>query len=374
MGRGLIPDRRPKLPLVRRPSGSAPYSVLSQVSPGYSDVRGRLPTCYSPVRRSSTPEGAFPLDLHVLSTPPAFVLSQDQTLREQLAKSPPRHKGGLPAGLNWSRKSSMLFSKVDPPTVPAEPGRRVVDEVSVRPEGRPDRTSTSPSRGQSYARGWPLAVEFSKTTRAERRDLKDYHRHAQWANRCSHRRSHPRGGRRTEQYALLVTDRSNDNRRPGGMQAELSRRDDQAVRAPAARAGRAAGRPGSPRRTGWRRCRRSGRSLALEAPPAASRWASELLLASSVPDQQGGVRGRSWPSSSTVGRDDSASSRRSGSSRDSSPPPEQRLGQLDRAPVLVLAVHEHGHLAGQRALRLAPLRVLGQRAPPAPRSAPARGT
>ena len=27
------------------------------------------------------PEGALPFDLHVLSTPPAFVLSQDQTLR-----------------------------------------------------------------------------------------------------------------------------------------------------------------------------------------------------------------------------------------------------------------------------------------------------
>jgi hypothetical protein len=27
------------------------------------------------------PEGALPLDLHVLSTPPAFVLSQDQTLQ-----------------------------------------------------------------------------------------------------------------------------------------------------------------------------------------------------------------------------------------------------------------------------------------------------
>ena len=36
------------------------------------------------MRRSSTPEGAFPLDLHVLGTPPAFVLSQDQTLRFEL--------------------------------------------------------------------------------------------------------------------------------------------------------------------------------------------------------------------------------------------------------------------------------------------------
>jgi hypothetical protein len=44
-------------------------------------VQGRSPTCYSPVRHSSTPEGAFPFDLHVLSTPPAFVLSQNQTLQ-----------------------------------------------------------------------------------------------------------------------------------------------------------------------------------------------------------------------------------------------------------------------------------------------------
>ena len=31
---------------------------------------------------SPVPKGKFSLDLHVLSAPPAFVLSQDQTLRE----------------------------------------------------------------------------------------------------------------------------------------------------------------------------------------------------------------------------------------------------------------------------------------------------
>ncbi|MDB5161493.1 MAG: hypothetical protein JWM52_1, partial [Candidatus Saccharibacteria bacterium] len=41
---------------------------------------GHVPTRYSAVRRSCTPEGALPLDLHVLGTPPAFILSQDQTL------------------------------------------------------------------------------------------------------------------------------------------------------------------------------------------------------------------------------------------------------------------------------------------------------
>ena len=59
------------------------YPVLAPVSGGYPKVKGRLLTCYSPVRRSSTPKGAFPLDLHVLSTPPAFVLSQDQTLQQK---------------------------------------------------------------------------------------------------------------------------------------------------------------------------------------------------------------------------------------------------------------------------------------------------
>ena len=60
------------------------YPVLDPVSQAYPEVQGRSPTCYSPVRHSSTPckQGAFPFDLHVLSTPPAFVLSQDQTLHK----------------------------------------------------------------------------------------------------------------------------------------------------------------------------------------------------------------------------------------------------------------------------------------------------
>ena len=56
------------------------YPVLAPVSRSYPEAGGRLPTCYSPVRHSSTRKRAFPFDLHVLSTPPAFVLSQDQTL------------------------------------------------------------------------------------------------------------------------------------------------------------------------------------------------------------------------------------------------------------------------------------------------------
>ena len=79
IGSGPIPSRKTfHLLRCRRRS----YPVLAPVSRSYPEAEGRLPTCYSPVRRSITnPKKGLSLDLHVLSTPPAFVLSQDQTLR-----------------------------------------------------------------------------------------------------------------------------------------------------------------------------------------------------------------------------------------------------------------------------------------------------
>ena len=60
------------------------YAVLAVVSNCYPPVQGRLPTRYSPVRHSVTflaSKKSASFDLHVLSTPPAFILSQDQTLK-----------------------------------------------------------------------------------------------------------------------------------------------------------------------------------------------------------------------------------------------------------------------------------------------------
>jgi hypothetical protein len=54
--------------------------VLASLSAWYPTLRGRSPTRYSPVRHSADCSAAF--DLHVLGTPPAFILSQDQTLRK----------------------------------------------------------------------------------------------------------------------------------------------------------------------------------------------------------------------------------------------------------------------------------------------------
>ena len=64
------------------------HAVLAQISLCYSPLWGRLLTRYSPVRHFPLLQLAeasiqrFSFDLHVLSTPPAFILSQDQTLNE----------------------------------------------------------------------------------------------------------------------------------------------------------------------------------------------------------------------------------------------------------------------------------------------------
>ena len=93
IGRGPIQRRQvPKEPRLspRRLPSSRTDAVLPPVSRGYPPPLGRLPTRYSPVRRSCTPEGALPLDLHVLGTPPAFILSQDQTLQLKISIATPR--------------------------------------------------------------------------------------------------------------------------------------------------------------------------------------------------------------------------------------------------------------------------------------------
>jgi hypothetical protein len=54
---------------------------ISRSFPRLSPTPGQVPTRYSPVRHSPMAEAMNPFDLHVLSMPPAFVLSQDQTLK-----------------------------------------------------------------------------------------------------------------------------------------------------------------------------------------------------------------------------------------------------------------------------------------------------
>src|ERR1700755_1110070 len=63
------------------------------------------------------PKGAFPLDLHVLSTPPAFVLSQDQTLHRKTSTLSKPDKTRSTS--KQSPESSFVNSKKPPtPTTP----------------------------------------------------------------------------------------------------------------------------------------------------------------------------------------------------------------------------------------------------------------
>jgi hypothetical protein len=55
-------------------------SGISRSFPRLSQSLGQVPTRYSPVRHYPRAETRGPFDLHVLGAPPAFVLSQDQTL------------------------------------------------------------------------------------------------------------------------------------------------------------------------------------------------------------------------------------------------------------------------------------------------------
>ena len=105
MGRRLISWREFTCsdPLLPHPlSKTWSHAVLALLSEGYPPPRGRLPTCYSPVRRF-TGIAPFSLDLHVLGAPLTFVLSQDQTLQlNPVSVAPARGTDSLMLkGMTW---------------------------------------------------------------------------------------------------------------------------------------------------------------------------------------------------------------------------------------------------------------------------------
>src|SRR5436305_1942324 len=84
MGRGPIPMRRPKLPFLKAITARSTFGISPSFL-GLSQSSGQV--THVLLTRSRLCPRASPgssLHLHVLSTPPAFVLSQDQTLREEL--------------------------------------------------------------------------------------------------------------------------------------------------------------------------------------------------------------------------------------------------------------------------------------------------
>ncbi len=138
---------------------------------------------------SPAPKGWFSLDLHVLSAPPAFVLSQDQTLREGTCVNPtPGHRLTMPvkeaaglcpvAALEAGETTcshieleaqSHLFAKASL----VMPLKRSAG-LAGRPLQPPRLTGFEPELGVSELRSRRSshAVEFSKTVATPRRRKK----------------------------------------------------------------------------------------------------------------------------------------------------------------------------------------------------------
>jgi hypothetical protein len=93
---------------------------ISPSFPGLSPTSGHIPTRYSPVRRCH----CWPRDLHVLSMPPAFTLSQDQTLRfihHHQAQNPaaaPNHPALTLSPTNFPTTPRTPDTKPSPPKAP----------------------------------------------------------------------------------------------------------------------------------------------------------------------------------------------------------------------------------------------------------------
>ena len=97
MGRGPLRQRPPlQRPFLHTPCGARTVCGISPSFPGLSPTAGQVTHVLltrPPLgdRRASSP--ISPLDLHVLGTPPAFVLSQDQTLLRNAHPSRRRASG-----------------------------------------------------------------------------------------------------------------------------------------------------------------------------------------------------------------------------------------------------------------------------------------
>ena len=132
MGRGLLLRRylTSRGHLSRRTPRSSPTNaVLATLSGCCPPPKGRLSTCYSPVRRfTQEPKLPFSLDLHVLGLPLTFALSQDQTLhlyfvddvssdfiptRSALPEGEAQPSRGLPVGIKPITLLAIQFSKTD---------------------------------------------------------------------------------------------------------------------------------------------------------------------------------------------------------------------------------------------------------------------
>jgi hypothetical protein len=150
--------------------GPRPICGISPSFPGLSPTFGHIPTRCSPVRHS--PCGAC--DLHVLSIPPAFALSQDQTLkfiRQDRAEAPPCRR--LSTRLRSPLSMQSAFSRpCHAPTPPLRGTARTGKGESARllPKDRCGCQRSDPSDGMKPTRGRPRVAAERRTSARRHED------------------------------------------------------------------------------------------------------------------------------------------------------------------------------------------------------------
>ena len=88
------------------------YAVLANLSAGYSPPLGRFRSITHPfAARQHVLLHLLPLDLHVLGTPPAFNLSQDQTLHLKISTIIKKSGSKMAPTYCWTFWSLGLFAK-----------------------------------------------------------------------------------------------------------------------------------------------------------------------------------------------------------------------------------------------------------------------
>ena len=133
------------------------HAVLASLSRRYPPLEGRSPTRYSPVCHSIGAEAPLAFDLHVLGTPPALILSQDQTLMLD----------GLPHAPDFSHDSRSPSRSDSTNTRPVD-GSCVVRPMS-HPEGCAPGISSSLSDWPRPTT--PLRSYWSETIEPDRHPL-----------------------------------------------------------------------------------------------------------------------------------------------------------------------------------------------------------
>ena len=117
------------------------YAVLANLSTGYSPSLGRFRSIAHPfAARQHVLLRLLPLDLHVLGTPPAFNLSQDQTLHLKIAIF---SKGASIRPIAGLSGYSVNASKDASTRVPTQITCKFLDSTSV---------ATGRRRGRNYRR------------------------------------------------------------------------------------------------------------------------------------------------------------------------------------------------------------------------------